>query len=83
MSVRLMLPILSGGNRSKYAKVLRWLLEEYERIPDAVREQFMEGGFVVRTSSQNLYGCQHADYTIETQLMEPFKGAESVALVLF
>ena len=78
-SVRLMLPyVMAATNRDKYTKLLRWLLDEFEKIPEEVKSQFLHGGFVVRTSTDNIYGCQYGDYTIETFLMEPFKGVEGL-----
>ena len=77
-SLRLMLPYMAAANRDKYTKLLRWLLEEFEKIPEDVKSQFLQGGFVVRTSTDNVYGCQYGDYTIETFLMEPFKGVEGL-----
>ena len=77
-SVRLMLPYMAAANRDKYTKLLRWLLDEFEKIPEEVKSQFLQGGFVVRTSTDNIYGCQYGDYTIETFLMEPFKGVEGL-----
>ena len=74
-SVRLMLPYLAAVDRDKYTKLLRWLLEEFEKIPEDVKSQ---GGFVVRTSTDNVYGCQYGDYTIETFLMKPFKEVEGL-----
>ena len=46
-SVRLMLPYMAAANRDKYTKLLRWLLEEFEKIPEHVKSQFLQGGFVV------------------------------------
>ena len=77
-SVRLMLPYMAAANRDKYTKLLRWLLDEFEKIPEEVKSQFLQGGFIVRTSTDNVYGCQYGDYTIETFLMEPFKGVEGL-----
>ena len=76
-SVRLMLSHMAAANRDKYTKLLRWLLDEFEKIPE-VKSQFLQGGFVVRTSTDNVYGCQYGYYTIETFLMEPFKGVEGL-----
>ena len=76
-SVRLMLPYMAAANRDKYTKLLRWLLDEFEKIPE-VKSQFLQGGFVVRTSTDNVYGCQYGDYTIETFLMKLFKGVEGL-----
>ena len=77
-NVRLMLPYMAAANRDKYAKLLRWLLDEFEKIPEEVKSQFLQGGFIVRTSTDNVYGCQYGDYTIETFLMELFKGVEGL-----
>lgn len=71
-----MLRFMAAGNRSHYTKILRWLLDDYATLPDAVQQQFLEGGFVVRTSTDSVYGCSHGDYIIETYLMEHFKGVE-------
>ena len=72
----MMLPIMAAANRPNYTKVLRWLLDEYSHVPDQLLQQFSEGGFVVRTSQDSVYGCSHGDYIIETCLMEPLKGAQ-------
>ena len=77
-SLKLMLPYMAATNRSNYTKVLRRLLDEYQSLPDAVKRQFEEGGWVVRTSTENIARCQHGDYTIETFLMDQFKGDEGL-----
>eukprot|EP00116_Pleurobrachia_bachei_P000625 sb/3460887/ len=77
-SLKLMLPVMASGNRSKYTKILRWLLDEYSELPAPVVEQFIGRGWVVRTSDTCIYGCCHGDYTIETCLMGSFKGKEGL-----
>ena len=62
-SVRLMLPYMAAANRDKYTKLLRWLLDEFEKIPE-VKSQFLLGGFVVRTSTDNVYRCQYGKKTV-------------------
>ena len=54
------------------------MLDEFEKIPEDVKSQFLQGGFVVRTSTDNVYGCQYGDYTIDTFLMAPLKGVEGL-----
>ena len=54
------------------------MLEEFEKIPEDVKSLFLQVGIAFRTSTDNVYGCQYGDYTIETLLMEPFKGVEGL-----
>ena len=41
---------MAAANRNKYAKLLKWLLDEYEKFPESVQEQFRDGGWVIRNS---------------------------------
>ena len=38
----------------------------------------MQEGFLVRTSTENAYGCRYGDYTIETSHIEPFTEVEGL-----
>ena len=78
-----MLPYLAATNRSNYTKLLRWILQEYDNLPAAVKKQFMEGGFAVRTSTESVVGCAHPDYIIETYGVENFKSVEGKLILWF
>lgn len=73
-----MLPVLAAANRQKYARCVRWLLDELQKLPDDVKRQFEQGGFVVRQRDDSVYGCSAGDYVIETKLMAAFKGKQGM-----
>lgn len=76
-----MLPVLAAANRQKYTRCVRWLLDELQKLPEDVKQQFEEGGFVVRQRDDSVYGCAAGDYVIETQLMAPFKGKQGMPML--
>ena len=54
---------MSADNRSNYKKVLRWLLVDFQLMPESVKEQFNEGGFVA--------GLQRKAFMAENMVTTP------------
>lgn len=72
-SLRRMLPFFAATGHDKYLRSIRWYLDEMDSLPADVKDQFNKGNFVVRRQDQ-FYGATSGDYTIETTLMNSFKG---------
>ena len=77
LSKKMLLPLLFVSNRSTYSRYMPVLILLMERLPECVKQSFIEGNFVAKLS-EGKFNKVWMDYCLETTENKALKGTGGV-----